>query len=46
MRLLARKDYQIGANISGAGLDDPDANFYGNFYLCTFGRMQEVWLDR
>ncbi len=29
--LLTRKDYQIGANISGFGLDDPDANFYENF---------------
>ena len=29
--LLARKEYQIGANISGFGLDDPDANFYENF---------------
>ena len=32
--LLTRKDYQIGANISGFGLDDPDANFYENF-SCT-----------
>jgi peptide/nickel transport system substrate-binding protein len=32
--LLARKEYQIGANISGFGLDDPDANFYENF-SCT-----------
>ena len=26
-----RKDYQLGANISGFGLDDPDANFYENY---------------
>ena len=32
--LLTRKDYQLGANISGFGLDDPDANFYENF-SCT-----------
>lgn len=29
--LLARKKYQIGASISGFGLDDPDANFCENF---------------
>ena len=28
-----RGDYQIGANLTGLGIDDPDANFYEN-YAC------------
>src|SRR4029434_1186794 len=28
-----RGDYQIGANLTGLGTDDPDANFYEN-YAC------------
>ncbi len=30
---LTRGDYQIGANLTGIGPDDPDANFYEN-YAC------------
>jgi len=29
--ITLRKDYQLGANISGFGLDDPDSNFYENY---------------
>jgi peptide/nickel transport system substrate-binding protein len=28
---VARKDYQVGLNLTGLGVDDPDANFYENF---------------
>ena len=31
--LATRGDYQIGANLTGLGPDDPDANFYEN-YAC------------
>jgi peptide/nickel transport system substrate-binding protein len=31
--LATRGDYQIGANLTGLGVDDPDANFYEN-YAC------------
>jgi peptide/nickel transport system substrate-binding protein len=31
--LLTRREYQIGVNVTGLGLDDPDANFYEN-YAC------------
>jgi peptide/nickel transport system substrate-binding protein len=31
--LATRGDYQIGANLTGIGPDDPDANFYEN-YAC------------
>ena len=31
--LASRGDYQIGANLTGIGPDDPDANFYEN-YAC------------
>ena len=30
---VARKDYQIGLNITGSGVDDPDQQFYEN-YAC------------
>jgi peptide/nickel transport system substrate-binding protein len=29
---IARKDYQVGMNLTGVGVDDPDVNFYENFY--------------
>src|SRR6185295_7381107 len=28
---IARKEYQIGLNLTGAGIDDPDQTFYENF---------------
>ena len=28
---VARKDYQIGLNLTGIGVDDPDANLYENY---------------
>jgi peptide/nickel transport system substrate-binding protein len=30
---IARKDFQVGANLSGSGVDDPDAYFYEH-YAC------------
>ncbi|MBS0518318.1 MAG: ABC transporter substrate-binding protein [Proteobacteria bacterium] len=29
---IQRKDYQLGMNLTGVGVDDPDVNFYENFY--------------
>jgi peptide/nickel transport system substrate-binding protein len=29
--LATRKEYQMGANLTGLGVDDPDGNFYENF---------------
>jgi peptide/nickel transport system substrate-binding protein len=29
--LATRKEYQAGPNLTGIGIDDPDANFYENF---------------
>ena len=29
---IQRKDYQLGMNLTGLGVDDPDTNFYENFY--------------
>ena len=34
---LARRDYPIGANLTAAGIDDPDAYFYEN-YKCGSSR--------
>jgi peptide/nickel transport system substrate-binding protein len=31
--MATRGDYQIGANLTGVGTDDPDANFFEN-YAC------------
>lgn len=28
---VARKDYQIGLNLTGVGVDDPDVNFFENY---------------
>jgi peptide/nickel transport system substrate-binding protein len=29
---VQRKDYQVGMNLTGVGVDDPDVNFYENYY--------------
>ena len=29
--MATRREFQIGANLTGLGVDDPDANFYENF---------------
>jgi peptide/nickel transport system substrate-binding protein len=34
---LTRGDFQLGANLTGIGVDDPDANFYEN-YKCGSSR--------
>ena len=28
---VTRKDYQVGLNLTGNGVDDPDQNFYENY---------------
>lgn len=28
---MARKDYQVGLNVTGVAIDDPDVNFYENY---------------
>jgi len=34
---IVRRDYQVGMNITGLGVDDPDAQFFEN-YACTSER--------
>ena len=34
---VARKDYQIGVNVTGSGVDDPDQQFFEN-YTCSSER--------
>jgi peptide/nickel transport system substrate-binding protein len=29
---IQRKDYQVGMNLTGVGIDDPDVNFYENYH--------------
>jgi peptide/nickel transport system substrate-binding protein len=35
--MVTRREFQIGANLTGLGIDDPDANFYEN-YACGSSR--------
>jgi peptide/nickel transport system substrate-binding protein len=42
--LAARGEYQIGANLTGIGPDDPDANFYEN-YACGSQRNYSQYCD-
>jgi peptide/nickel transport system substrate-binding protein len=42
--LAARGEYQIGANLTGIGPDDPDANFFEN-YACGSQRNYSAYCD-
>ncbi|OLC38040.1 MAG: hypothetical protein AUH81_04925 [Candidatus Rokubacteria bacterium 13_1_40CM_4_69_5] len=42
--LATRKEYQMGANLTGIGADDPDANFYEN-YACGSPRNYTGYCD-
>ena len=42
--LVTRKEYQMGANVTGLGVDDPDANFYEN-YACDSPRNYTGYCD-
>jgi len=42
--MATRGDYQIGANLTGLGPDDPDANFYEN-YACGSPRNYSAYCD-
>ena len=42
--MVTRKDYQLGANVTGLGVDDPDANFYEN-YACDSPRNYTGYCD-
>jgi peptide/nickel transport system substrate-binding protein len=42
--MATRGDYQIGANLTGIGVDEPDANFYEN-YACGSPRNYSFYCD-
>jgi peptide/nickel transport system substrate-binding protein len=42
--MATRGDYQIGANLTGLGVDDPDANFYEN-YACGSPRNYSFYCN-
>ena len=42
--IASRKDFQIGANISGYGIDDPDSNFFEH-YTCRSARNYTGYCD-
>ena len=41
---VARKDYSVGLNLTGAGIDDPDQTFYEN-YSCKSNRNYTHYCD-
>ena len=42
---VARKDYQVGLNLTGMGVDDPDVNFFEN-YSCGSQRNYTGYCDK
>jgi peptide/nickel transport system substrate-binding protein len=42
--MLTRRDYQIGANLTASGIDDPDGYFFEN-YKCGAGRNYTDYCD-
>jgi peptide/nickel transport system substrate-binding protein len=42
--MVTRREYQLGANLTGLGVDDPDANFYEN-YACGSPRNYGDYCD-
>ena len=40
--MATRGEYQIGANLTGLGIDDPDANFYENYALRLAAQLQRL----
>src|SRR5262249_49811766 len=42
--MVTRREYQLGANVTGLGVDDPDANFYEN-YTCDSPRNYTGYCD-
>src|SRR3954465_1311300 len=46
---LARGDYQVGMNLTGAGIDDPDVTFYENYYSTSdrnYSRYKNEKVDK
>jgi peptide/nickel transport system substrate-binding protein len=43
-KMLARKDYAVGLNLSGSGLDEPDQHFYEH-YACGSDRNVTGYCD-
>ncbi len=42
---VARKDYSVGLNLTGVGVDDPDVNLYEN-YWCTSQRNYTKYCNK
>ena len=42
---VARKDYAVGLNLTGVGVDDPDVNLYEN-YWCTSQRNYTKYCNK
>lgn len=42
---VAKRDYQVGLNVTGSGLDDPDQQFYEN-YACGSQRNYSDYCDK
>jgi peptide/nickel transport system substrate-binding protein len=42
---LSKGDYDLGANVTGVGSEDPDANYYEN-YTCASSRNYSFYCDK
>ena len=46
---IQRGDYQVGMNLTGVGIDDPDVNFYENYYSTSdrnYSRYKNPEVDK
>lgn len=46
---VQRGDYQVGMNLTGVGIDDPDVNFYENYYSTSernYSRYKNPEVDK
>jgi len=46
---VQRGDYQVGMNLTGVGVDDPDVNFYENYYSTSdrnYSRYKNPEIDK
>ena len=40
--VMQKKDYAVALNVTGVGVDDPDANFVENFYLQVRAQLHQL----
>ena len=43
---MAKKDYTVGLNVQGVGIDDPDVVFYETFHCGSRAQLHELLQSR